>query len=692
MRKKALFGIVLGSAIMLSCTHSNGLENKVLAATVQESVETTTENGKYEILDMPIVSITTDEDTKIASKDYVNAKIEIVDEDGTTNMTETDISIRLRGNSTLNAEKKSYKVKFEKKQNPLGIGDGKGKTWALLGNPYDVSLLRNLTMYKFGDKLTNMQYSPNCKSVEVYLNGEYQGVYLLSELVNVNNNRINVAEEIDSVEEIGYLVEMSRYAEGAVFDIDTVPYEIKSDLSENESIKEEQVNYISDYMKTCMSVLKEGNQETVEQYIDVASLVDVYIGNEIVKNVDAGWDSVYMSKDAGGKLQFGPLWDFDLTLSNVDSVLGIDSYKGFSPYTILNVNACSNPWLCYAMENAWFRKQVQDRWNELQADIDDLSNTVIREAEENLNSYLRNFEKWDIIGTQVYTQPKYITEMQSYQEHYTYLSDWIAKRTNWLTDKINKDDFINGVFEDYKGGTLSAKSNIFEMSSILILAFGGDTEYTIKDTVGAVVDIKKGGFGMVDICGFMVEEGQEYELSFDYSSTKEISTDFAVQQNYGKYEKFTSGKLDLKPETQHITQRFVADKTDSNCAFVINFMGSDFDNSVLTFDNISLTKVEKKAPISAEVKVTGDWGKGAICNMTITNDSDEDYTDGWSFGFDCNRGITQMWNAVLTKEEDGRYTVNNPEWKKTLNAGESYTFGFLVGEGDEVLISNVRAK
>lgn len=692
MRKKALFGIVLGSAIMLSCAYGNGFENKVLAATVQELVETVTENGKYAILDMPIVSITTEEETKIASKDYVNAKIEIVDEDGTTNMTETDISIRLRGNSTLNADKKSYKVKFEKKQNPLGIGDGKGKTWALLGNPYDVSLLRNLTMYKFGDKLTNMQYSPNCKSVEVYLNGEYQGVYLLSELVNVNKNRVNVTEAVDSVEENGYLVEMSRYAEGAVFDIDTVPYEIKSDLSETESIKEKQVNYISDYMKTCLSVLKKGDQKTVEQYIDVASLVDVYIGNEIVKNVDAGWDSVYMSKDAGGKLKFGPLWDFDLTLSNVDSVLGIDSYKGFSPFTILNVNASSNPWLCYAMENEWFRKQVQERWNELQADIDDLSNTVIREAEENLNSYLRNFEKWDIIGTQVYTQPKYITEMTSYQEHYTYLSDWIAKRTNWLTGKINTGDFINGVFEDYKGGTLSAKSNIFEMSSILILGWGGDQEYTIKDSVGAVVDIKKGGFGMVDICGFMVEEGQEYELSFDYSSTKEVSTDFAVQQNYGKYEQFTSGKLDLKPETQHITQRFTPVKTDSNCAFVINFRGSDFDNSVLTFDNIILTKVEKKSPISAEVKVTGDWGKGAICNMTITNDSDEDYTDGWSFDFDCNREITQMWNGVLTKGENGHYTVTNPDWKKILKAGESYTFGFLVGEGDEVKISNVMAK
>lgn len=106
-----------------------------MAATVVEEAGST-ENNKYEILDMPIVSITTPEGTKINTKEeYVSASIEIIDEKGVVDMEQTDISIRLRGNSTLNAEKKSYKVKFDKKQNPLNLGDGKGKTWALLANP-----------------------------------------------------------------------------------------------------------------------------------------------------------------------------------------------------------------------------------------------------------------------------------------------------------------------------------------------------------------------------------------------------------------------------------------------------------------------------------------------------------------------------------------------------------------------------
>lgn len=697
MRKKTLFGVVLGSFIMLSCIHSSSFAAKVEAAEVKEPIETAAQDSEFEILDMPIVSITTDEDTELSSaNDYVNAKIEVVAEDGTMDMEQADMSIRLRGNSTAAADKKSYKIKFDKKQNPLSIGDGKGKTWGLLANPFDVSLLRNLTMYHFGDKLDNIPYSPNCKSVEVLVNGEYQGVYLMTELVNVNKNRVNVAEEIDEVEDNGYLVEMSCYAEGSTFMADAASYEIKSDLSEDETIKGKQIDYISDYVNQCVKVLKEGDQKTIEEYMDVDTLVDVYIANEIVKNVDAGWDSVYMSKDAGGKLQFGPLWDYDLTMSNVDSVLGIDAYEGFSPYTILNVNACSNPWLCYAMENQWFREKVKARWNELQSDIDDLSKNVIREAEENYDSYLRNFDRWDIIGTQVYTQPKYITAMTSYKEHYTYLSEWLEKRTAWLTEQINGDDFIKGIFYDNSGNILSSDSNIFSMSSLLALGMEGNFDYEIlEDTIGLTFDIHKGGFLMLDVSGFMMEEGQEYEISFDYSSTKEASTSFAVQENHAPYTAFLTGDLELKPEVQHVKQTFIAPKQERNGAFVINLMGEEYEGAVVTIDNMKLVKKsapEKKSDITAELNVTGDWGTGAVCSLTITNDTDKDMKDGWGIDFDFNREIKQLWNGQLSSSEDGRYTLTNPVWKPVLAAGESYTVGFLVSGGTEFELTNVTSK
>lgn len=156
-----------------SCTTGATGVCQVKAADMEDAA------SEVELQYMPIVNIQTEEDAPIlSSEEYVMASIKVQDEDGTYDMSDMGVFIRLRGNSSLGVPKKSYKLKFEKKQNILGVGDGKGKTWGLIANYYDQSLLRNLTMYKMGDVLNQMDYSPNCKSVEVYVNGEYQGVYL----------------------------------------------------------------------------------------------------------------------------------------------------------------------------------------------------------------------------------------------------------------------------------------------------------------------------------------------------------------------------------------------------------------------------------------------------------------------------------------------------------------------------------
>lgn len=169
----------------------------------------------YDQLEMPILAINTDNDSEITSDEvYINAKISVINDEGNYELTDVDTTIRLRGSSSLSADKKSYKLKFEEKQNLLNIGDGKGKPWLLIANHSDHSLLRNLTAYRLADKLTGMSYAPNCRSIELYLNGEYQGVYLLCEDKNVNKNRVAIVESPDEVENNGYLVEMSRYDGG----------------------------------------------------------------------------------------------------------------------------------------------------------------------------------------------------------------------------------------------------------------------------------------------------------------------------------------------------------------------------------------------------------------------------------------------------------------------------------------------
>lgn len=566
-----------------------GFKEKVFASEIGSKVETASNESEFEQLEMPIVSINTVSGDEISSEDeYVGAKISILNDEGNYEMTGVDTTIKLRGSSSMYADKRSYKIKFEKKQNLLNIGDDAGKPWLLIANHSDHSLLRNLTAYRFAEKLTGLDYTPNCRSVELFVNGEYQGVYLLCEDNNVNKSRVNIKEEPDEVEKNGYLIEMTRYDDENKFNVDTASYAIKSDLSKTESIKEQQISYISDYIEKGYNALKAGDRDQVEKYLDLDSLVDIYIGNEIVKNVDAGWDSFYLYKDAKGKLCFGPMWDFDLAMGNANCVKGFDAWAGFNPYHVLNVNANSNPWFCHALSSQWFRELVKERWIELQEELDRIPDIVINEAEANYNSYCRNFEKWDILGKQTNISPDAIVALPTYKDHYLYLSNWLSERINWLTQYIMGEDFINGIFVTEDGKELTGSSNLAELSSNL--AFGCSS-YEILPNTGISVSFDEDAEMWAQACvtGFMLEEGAEYVLSFDYKCNNELTVPLAVQKNYSPWSQYYSEEINMTSELQHFEGTFIATENDSNCALAFG-LGSSKKGTVVNLENMSLVK------------------------------------------------------------------------------------------------------
>ncbi|WP_010248357.1 CotH kinase family protein [Acetivibrio cellulolyticus] len=603
-RKLPAITVSLIVTVVATCTLGGNCKEKVYASEIGNAAEVASSNVEFNQLEMPIISINTVSGSEISSEEeYVGAQISIINDEGNYEMTDMNTSIKLRGSSSMYAEKKSYKMKFEEKQNLLNVGGGAGKPWLLIANYSDHSLLRNFTAYHFADKLTGMSYSPNCRSVEVYLNGEYQGVCLLCEDNNVNKNRVAIEEAQDEVEDNGYLVEMSRYAGENVFAVDTASYVIQSNLSETASIKEQQITYISKYIEESYNALKNGNKDDVKKLIDIDSLVDIYIGNEIVKNVDAGWDSFYMYKDVNGKLCFGPMWDFDLSMGNANCVKGFDSWAGFNPYHVLNVNANANPWFCHALSYEWFRELVKERWNELQNDLNDIPNIVINEAESNYQSYCRNFEKWDILGKQTNISPAEIVALPTYKDHYTYLSNWLSKRINWLTEYYNSEDFTNGVFVKEDGKKLSSDSNLVELSSVLAFGCSG---YEMLPNTGIAVSFEEGGSAWAQACatGFMLEEGAEYVLSFDYKCSNELTVPLAVQKNYKPWSPYYSEEINMTNEFQHFEGTFKATENDSNCALALSLGGST-KGTVVTFDNMSLVKKSTSTFVYGDINGNG---------------------------------------------------------------------------------------
>ncbi len=590
--KKRLTAIVLCFVFILTGVPAWG--GSVFA--VEKGETTPAAKAEHTQLGMPAIAIKTVSGAAISSGEtYLSAELTTINDQGEYEFKDKSVSVKLRGNSSMNSDKKSYKLKFSEKQNLLSIGKGKGKTWCLISNCYDGSLLRNHTAYRFGALLTNISYTPDCRSAELYVNGEYQGVYLLCEDVNVNKDRVAIEEEPEEVEKNGYLVEMSRYAVENKFDLDTATYEVKSDLSENQSIRKKQLNYISNSIKKAYDALNKGNEKEVGKYVDLDSLVDIYIANEIFKNVDAGWDSFYMYKPVDGKLCFGPLWDFDLAMGNANCVKGIESWEGFNPYHVLNLNANSNPWFCRALSQKWFRNLVKKRWNKLQEKIDTLPKSVIKEAEGNIKAYSRNFEKWDVLGRQVYIEPIQITKLTTYKGQYTYLANWLSKRIKWLSKYYNSKDFTNGTFVNEEGEKLTVNYNLLEMSPVLALANSyQDMTYAMSSNTGISMSIKNAGTDswstQIVASGFMLEAGAEYILSFDYRCSPEHPVSFSIQQNYSPWSQYFNDTLKMNKNLQHYEVTLKAPAKDINSALAFSLGGSAFNGTDISIDNMSLVK------------------------------------------------------------------------------------------------------
>lgn len=582
---------ILTAAVMAVCTLSVLPQTAASAITNDEILE--------QQLTMPVISIDTLGNSVNTKESYTDAKITIWDENGTIDTEDANISIRLRGNSTLNLDKKSYRFKFPKKSNPLHLGDGSAKSWNLVANYYDTSLLRSMTAYHLGDMLDNMPYTPNSRSVEVYVNGSYQGVYLLCEAVNVAKSRIAITEDTTKIEDDGYLVEMSRYAEENVFTVDCCQYEVKSDVSEDPEIAAKQIAYISDYTEQALHALKSGSQSETEKYIDIPSLVDNYLANELCKNVDAGWDSYYFSKDSGGKLTFHPMWDYDLALGNNTEAKGISDAKGLGIFDVTDSSSNSNPWLCYAIRCNWFREMLQARWDEKLAEIEILPDFVRTEASVNADSYNRNFTKWNTLGRKVYNETDEAASLKTHSEHAAYLANWLNQRITWLNDYYHSDAFTKGVFLDENDQEIDVKNAVVASA----LMFWGGSGTIDTNSPGFTAEASSGWWGGQALStGIMLQKGQTYRLSFDYTAPSTASINYRIQANHDSYTSYLNGSTSANGTAQSFEREFTAGTTDFNCAIVLEFKGS----GTVNVEHLSLVALEPE-PVRGDVNGDGVW-------------------------------------------------------------------------------------
>lgn len=390
------------------------------------------EKKDVETVDPPVISINTDGVAIDTKETYVAAKITTSNTDKAYILTDETAEVRLRGNYSLKPDKKSYRIKFKTKQNLFGQDIGAARNWVLIANFCDKTLIRNYLAYTMASKLDGLDYTTSCGFVEVEVNGEYQGLYLLAEQTQIGETRVNV-EEGSEEPNTGYLVELDRYLtnDGDPSDVDfrvnNIPYAIKNDV-----FNEAQRDYIERYMQTAFAAVQSGDRASIEGLIDLDSCIDMYIMHEYFKNPDAGYSSFYFFKPKDGKLHFGPAWDFDLGAGNDQRMDNGDPNGAFTG-KVTNMTWLENHWFTTLISYPWFKNLVNQRWQEILPIVDE----TIELASETTAKYRpaidRNFEKWPIYGTKQNQEPEHVAAMKTAEEHLNYLTDWMTKRKAWFS-------------------------------------------------------------------------------------------------------------------------------------------------------------------------------------------------------------------------------------------------------------------
>jgi hypothetical protein len=350
------------------------------------------------------------------------------------------MGIRLRGNSTFFMPKKSYKIKFDIKQ--AMFTDYAERDWVLLANYADQSLIRTALANHLADDL-QMEFVPISIFVDLYINGDYQGNYMLTDQVEATNDRVDIEEGSRSLN-TGYLLEWDNrlyddtldHSDVNYFFIRGLPFVIKTPNWNDPEYIQDHYYFIEDYMLTVYLTLENGHDYS--QIIDERSFIDWFIVNEVFKNVDAGFSSIYFYKDRDALLKMGPIWDFDLSLGNAGHLEEeLRQVEGW--YTSREEK---NKLFFFLMQYPSFRTNLMNRWNQVYEDhILSLLDQVHLISDSMALSVHENFELWDIIGknNEWYTVPE-ILESDTYAKQVWFVYDYLEARISWLNDAINQLD------------------------------------------------------------------------------------------------------------------------------------------------------------------------------------------------------------------------------------------------------------
>lgn len=389
--------------------------------------------------------------------------------------------IKGRGNSTWAGEKKPYQIKLDKKTDLLQTGDKANacKTWVLLANCFDPTMLRNALALDMG-ALTGLSSPIEYKFVDLFYDGEYRGLYLLTEKVQINSGRVEVRDLEEENEKANPGVELETlstaqgitengavyyYCEGMQDPADiTGGYLLEMEYAQRapeekcyfrttrssyvvvkspEFASKAQMAYIAAMYQELEDALYNGgvNPDTGKyytEYVDLPSVAQCYLVNEWSKNPDGFVSSAFLYKDTGsGKLYMGPVWDYDLAFGESTKSSAADAIEPEGWFTLHNH-------LMYQLyKQGDFRAAVKDLYLETVEPVvsrvllgrDDSSSPLRAYSyykELTARSAEANYRIWKVLNFTHENHPG----GQTYASNLDFLENFLKSRSAWLKNQL----------------------------------------------------------------------------------------------------------------------------------------------------------------------------------------------------------------------------------------------------------------
>ena len=373
----------------------------------------------------------------------------------------------VRGNSSADKPKKPYKIKFEDKQSPFGMaGD---KTWILLANYGDWTLVRSMVAWDLGKMLDGLKWTPRSTFAELFVNGKYVGSYQMVQSIKIDKARVNVSKTT------GQVIEFDPHwkEDGVPGMVGKTgvnyawkdPDEFKDGGADPEGLTNAKIDAMKQKIRAFENVLygPSGNRDwhtynpptpadDWTTYLDMSSAVDYYLAREFTKDNDADmYRSNYfytnnVDSSSADKFFLGPIWDFDRSAGakDEDGSTTISEPTGWWMRGNGSQNHDTNKihWYTRITDDPRFLNALHQRWAAMKQHFEAVGPHGVSAAVVKLGGA----DSYDL-GKQVAANDRavwksfggrYHAKASTYPGELAFLRNWFAQRYAWMDKELMK--------------------------------------------------------------------------------------------------------------------------------------------------------------------------------------------------------------------------------------------------------------